>query len=361
LPFFVFAQTTKSKPSTKQPKTQAKVAVKPVVAPPAAKTDGYIINGAVKGYPDGTAVLLLNPQSGVPEAEAVITKEKFTFTGKMASPDFRYLMFNKQPPYVAIFLDNSIVSVTGTSDAIDKLQISGSPSHQDFVVFNAALSPYQNVFVENSPYDSVAFNRAAEVSYDFASKHPAAFINPLAIFRYYQASEDVAKTDELYNQLTPEVKATTMGSALGQVIAQAKQSAVGYIMPDFTQIDTAGAQVSLASFRGKYVLVDFWASWCGPCRQENPNVVAAFNKYKDKNFTVLSISIDRTERKAEWLRAIKEDNLTWTHLLDGNGTLSNQFQIATIPQNFLIDPQGKVLARNLRGPALERKLVRLLH
>jgi len=363
LPVFVAAQKTPVKQKTQKPKavTKTKTAVKPVAVTAAPVTDGYIINGEVKGFADGTPVMLLNPQSGVPEAETVITKDKFTFNGKLVSPDFRYLMFNKQPPYVAIFLDNSVVSITGTNGAIDQLQVSGSPSHQDFISFNTAVSPYQNVFVENAPYDSVLFSKAAAASYNFAASHPAAYINPLAIFRYYQASEDVANTEVLYNLLTPEVKATSMGNALAQVIAQAKQSAVGYIMPDFTQIDTAGAPVSLASFRGKYVLIDFWASWCGPCRRENPNVVAAYNKFKDKNFTVLGISIDRNDRKADWLQAIKDDNLTWTHLIDWNSTLSNQFQIATIPQNFLIDPEGKVLARNLRGPALERKLVRVLH
>jgi peroxiredoxin len=356
IPFIGFAQkTTKQKP-----KIKTKATVKPVAVTPAIKTDGFIINGDVKGFTDGTPVLLLNPQSGVPEAEAAITKGKFTFTGKLASPDFRYLMFNKQPPYIAIFMDNSVVSVTGSKDAVDKVQISGSPAHQDFINFNTLISPYQAAFVENAVYDSALFTNGAAIAYDFANKNSASFISPLSIFRFYQLTDDIAKTEELLNKLTVDVKATPMSKSVEQVLSQAKLNAGGYVMPDFTQNDTNGVPVSLSSFRGRYVLVDFWASWCGPCRRENPNVVAAYRKFQNKNFTVLGISIDKIDRKSELLQAIKEDNLPWMQLWDSNNALAQQFQISSIPQNFLLDPEGKVLARNLRGPALERKLMQVL-
>ncbi len=343
--------------ASKTVKTKSKI--QPVATATAA-ANSFVINGFVKGYASGSPVLLLNPQSGMPEAEGKITDDKFTLTGKMASPDFRYLMLNNQAPYIAVFLDNSTITVTGNKDSADKMQITGSPAHLDFVTFNNVLAPYQSAFTENAAYDSAMFSNASAVAYNFVAKNPASFISPFAVYRYFQLTEDVTQAENLFNLLAPQIKATPISAQVLQVINQAKQNNGGYIMADFSQTDSAGNMVSLASFRGKYVLVDFWASWCGPCRRENPAVVAAFNKYKDKNFTVLGVSIDRLEKKADWLKAVKDDNLTWTQLIDGNNSVAQQFQISSIPQNFLLDPEGRVLARNLRGPALERKLMRIL-
>ena len=128
---------------------------------------------------------------------------------------------------------------------------------------------------------------------------------------------------------------------------------------DFTQNDTLGNPVSLSSFKGKYVLVDFWASWCGPCRRENPNVVKTFNAYKDKPFTILSVSLDQPNAKDKWIKAIHDDNLTWTHVSDlqfWNNAVAKQYGIQAIPQNLLLDPQGKIIAKNLRSETLSEKL-----
>ena len=136
---------------------------------------------------------------------------------------------------------------------------------------------------------------------------------------------------------------------------------VGSVAPDIALNDTTGKAVALSSLRGNYVLVDFWASWCGPCRAENPNVVRMYNKFKDKGFTIYSVSLDRT--KGEWERAIRNDNLPWTHVSDlkfWQSTAAQQYGVQAIPATFLLDKDGKIIAKNLRGDALEAKLDEVL-
>ncbi|MEJ1242363.1 TlpA disulfide reductase family protein [Chryseolinea sp. T2] len=140
-----------------------------------------------------------------------------------------------------------------------------------------------------------------------------------------------------------------------------KSIAIGQPAPEIALPDTTGQIVKLSSFKGKYVLVDFWAKWCGPCRQENPNVVRAFNKYKDKGFTVFGVSLDRS--KEDWLQAIRKDGLTWTHVSDlkyWNSEAAKTYNINGIPFSVLLDKNGVIIAKNLRGPALEKKLEEVL-
>jgi peroxiredoxin len=354
LPALTFAQVTQKGKATQKAKTQTSEAAKP------AATD-FTVNATVTGFPDGTAVEFLNGQTGATEITSQVNAGKFSFKGKMERPDFKIILFNKQPPYITLFMDNSAVNITGDKATIDKAKITGSASHTAFEQFNNSLEPYQSVFAEGGEYDSAKTAKAMNLISEFVSTHTGSYITPLAVIRYNQIADDVLKTEELYNLLEPNIKASAMGQYIAQQIADGKVNGSGTILADFSQPDTSGVPVSLSSLRGNYVLVDFWASWCGPCRQENPNLVAAYNKYKSKKFTVLGVSLDKA--KPAWIDAIQMDGLTWTHVSDLQGwqnTVAQQFQIFSIPQNFLIDPDGKVIGKNLRGAALERKLAKVL-
>jgi peroxiredoxin len=323
--------------------------------------NGFIITGSVTGYADGTAVSFLNDQTGQPEKQTTIEKGKFVIKGQVPQPSFKVLIFGDQPPGIPLFLDNSNIKVSGDKNALDKISITGSPSHTQYLEYTNDIQPYSKIFGDNAVYDPYATDAVERISADFVKRHPASYVAPIAIIRLMQATQNGQEAEELYNLLAQPVQASGLGQYVNQQIQESKINAIGSIVKDFSQNDTSGHPVSFSSYRGKYVLLDFWASWCRPCRMENPNVVAAYNKFHNKNFTILSVSLDQA--KPAWLNAIQMDGLTWNHVSDLKGwsnEVAGLFRITSIPQNLLIDPNGKIIAKNLRGPLLENRLSQIL-
>jgi peroxiredoxin len=197
----------------------------------------------------------------------------------------------------------------------------------------------------------------------FIRRHPDYFISLLALAEVIgPLPTDVPALKKLFNKLDKGLRLTATGIKTKTALDKFDAVSIGRTAPGFSAPDTSGRLVDLSDYRGKYVLLDFWASWCGPCREENPVVVKAWKEFRGKNFDILSVSLDQPGKKEAWLKAIHDDQLTWQHVSDlkyWNNEVAQLYAVRSIPQNFLIDPQGKIIAANLRGEALYKKLTEL--
>jgi peroxiredoxin len=197
----------------------------------------------------------------------------------------------------------------------------------------------------------------------FIKQHPDAFTS-IYLLNNMVTVIPAEKAMLYYNGLGSAYKSTSYSRNILKAIDAKKVTAIGKIAPDFEQPDTAGKMIKLSDFKGKYVLVDFWASWCIPCREENPNVVKAYEQFHDKGFTVLGVSLDQPGKKDAWLKAIHHDKLTWTQVSDlkfWNNAAAKLYGIQAIPQNFLLDKEGKIIAVNIKGAELDKKLLEIFH
>jgi len=347
----------------------------------------YMLTGRITGLDSGWVFLLHRQSEGETNKtdSAMIRNGVFIFTGRAASPEFVNLGIfqdgNKQYR-TGFFLQNGTLDLKAKKDSLgddDAVIITGSPTQDELKTYNKGLI---SVHVVERSLDSLygvaenTKNKALEDSVvsgfkalqqqeknfvkDYARKHPASYVAAFQVYNNYSYNADPRELDSLYNGLDSTIRVSYYGKKIKDVLDIAKKTDNGQPAPDFTSNDPKGRPISLASFKGKYVLIDFWASWCGPCRKENPAVVKAFHRFHSKGFDILGVSLD--DDKAKWLEAIKKDHLTWTHVSDLKGwqnATAKLYGIRGIPMNFLLDKDGKIIARGLRGESLEQELEKL--
>jgi peroxiredoxin len=323
---------------------------------------------------------------------AIITAGSFEFSGQILNPtnavlviDHKGVGFGKLDSTVDVlnfYIDKGEFALS-SADSVSKAQITNSKINDDDKKLKAQLSPINEKAKKlvgirkwvSAEKNTPEFRSTLQGKYKalqgeqkgiikkFILDNPDSYLSLMALYSVDGPSPDPFELDSLYNSLSPALKTTEMARTFKNSIETLKHTARGTIAPDFTQNDVNGVPVKLSSFRGKYVLIDFWASWCGPCREENPNVVRVFNKYKEKNFTILGVSLDKQSGKADWLAAIKSDGLNWTQVSDlkfWSNQAATLYYVSSIPANFLIDPSGKIIAKDLRGDDLDNKLKEVL-
>lgn len=348
----------------------------------AAAQKSYVVSGKLSGLKE-PAIAYLN--YGKTKDSVEIKNGTFQFKGSVAEPVQAYLTVKaadalpkkNQDDYTLFWLENSKISVSG-KDSIKNAAIKGSLAEKESREMDAPVKPLTDKILrlmkesdtkpgadrKRAISDSIGLlvKEIKNVRTKFAETHLNSYMGLYAYNLYVLDNYvDLAVAEPIFNRYASELRSSPLGLRTVEKIEAARRRSTGSKVTDFTQNDLADQPFTLSSLRGKYVLVDFWASWCKPCRAENPNLKKAYSELKGKNFEVVGVSLDLG--KSAWEDAVKKDDLPWIHVSDLQGwknAVAVKYGISAVPQNLLINPEGIIIAKNLRGEELTEKLRALI-
>jgi peroxiredoxin len=352
-----------------------------LIASCSSKTQ-YVVKGKIEGS-DKIVFYLQKRDAGkiVNIDSAVSKKGSFTLKGgSVAYPQLVQLVAGGTKKRTSFYLENSVITIEGTIDSLFKAEIQGSKTQDEYktlIESNKSLSDVYSKTISDFRVASQSGNtsKQAEIEKsldsiqsemlknqkDFILKNPSSYVTP-SILGGISYDMEADELEAIINKLDTAIAALPQIVFIKERIAVMKTVAIGQKAPDFTMNDVDGNPVSLSSKIGsKLLLIDFWAAWCGPCREENPNVVKIYNEFNKKGFNIVGVSLDN--RKEDWVKAIADDKLTWTHVSDlqrGNNAAAKLYAVNVIPSNFLLDENGVIIGRNLRGGDLYNKVKEIL-
>lgn len=351
----------------------------------------YTITGQVGKLDKPAKAFLLLKQGDQDMLDSVyLDKGKFSFTGTIPSPMEAFIRIKHDDtpddPTKRIIFDVKGFLIEGThiqftaQDSIKHAVISGSPLNDENDKVTAMLKPiydkYETLNAEyrdkpeadkrDPEYIRTLEERAAVIDrevftakMDYIREYPDSYMSLMALNSLLAPGFDVIEMEKAFASLSESVRQSLLAEKVDERIQTVKKTQEGVEAMDFTQPDVDGVAVKLSDYRGKYLLLDFWASWCAPCRRENPHLVKTYERFKDKGFEILGVSLDKATDKEKWLKAIEKDGLTWKQVSDLKGWDNEAallYEVRAIPMNFLIDPQGKIIAKELRNEDLVEKL-----
>ncbi|WP_447635412.1 redoxin domain-containing protein [Flavobacterium microcysteis] len=347
----------------------------------------YTIQGNGKQLKNGDVLYLVYEKNGKPAMDsAKVHKKKFSFSGQIDKPVKASLYRNENPmkanivaEYLALYLEEGAIKIS-SPDTLTNASIGGTPLNETMELYRLKLVPWSKknraikdpeLFTDTEKKDTALVNSTntklrqlfyerTELELEFIKENPASYVSLEILRRISGQSRFVDKIEAAYKQLDKNLKTTPQAAFIEENIVKSRMVAVGSLAKDFIITDMNGNEVRLSSFKGSYVLLDFWASWCGPCRKEHPNLATAYAKFKEKGFTILSVSIDTNKDK--WLKAVANDRLSWTQVSDLKGNNSESYLlygVTTIPANFLINPKGTIIAKDLKGDSLQEELAKV--
>jgi peroxiredoxin len=356
--------------------------VETIIVSCATRGSQFVINGKIAGA-EGVTFILQERVAGkyIKLDSAVVKKGVFTIKGVVEYPKMVVLMAKDMRKGTSFYIENSEITITGHIDSLNNAKITGSKTQDQYIAYQNSLKQFEDRTEKNSAEYKVAeaagdkakmtgLEKASEQIYNdeiafdkqFIKSNPKSFVSPDVLYnRSYDL--DANEMESLINAFDTNVAKIQLVQNLKAHVAVMKTVDIGRKAPDFIMNNVDGKPLALSSKIGKskLLLIDFWASWCGPCRMENPNVVKVFKEFSKKGFDVFSVSLDRT--KEAWLKGIADDKLTWTHVSDllyWNSAAAKLYAVNAIPANFLVDETGTIIARNIRGDALYNKVKEVL-
>lgn len=347
----------------------------------------YKLEGNADGLSDGTQIfiskVLENNQSEIIDT---ITVKNNSFTGNYSKNNdlsIHYLQVENLKGSVLFFPENADLNITLFKDSIQSSFVAGSPQNDSYTLYSEKIRDYTNQKKKNIELFKVArIEQDNMLASDLQKENLALdaqeknfkkqFIkeNNNAIFSVLLLTEMVSRKDispaeasVISSTFSPKLTASQSSNNLQNMINSMKKADIGGAAPNFIAPTPNGDMLSLSDVLGKYTIIDFWASWCRPCRRENPNVVKVYNKYHDKGLNIISVSLDKEGQKDRWIKAIEDDKLTWHHVSNlkfWSDPIAKTYNVRSIPATFLLDENGNIIAKNLRGEALESKIASLL-
>ncbi len=347
----------------------------------------YELKGNALGFANGTKIFVYTvSDNNQPKAIDTLTVANESFVGlypKTENLSINYLQVENLKGNILYFPENTNLKATLYKDSLQSSFVIGSQQNDSYKLFNEKI-----IFFNNEKGKSIEAYKTARREQDnlLASElkkqsaeiaeteknYKLQFIteNSNSLFAVLLLTEMVSRKEvaaaeatEIAANLSPKVAATSSATSLKTMIANMKKADVGSKAPNFTAATPDGEMLSLNDVLGKYTIIDFWASWCKPCRRENPNVVRVYNEYHDKGLNIISVSLDKAGKESRWIQAIEDDKMDWHHVSNLKGwsdPIAKTYNVRSIPATFLLDEEGNIIAKNLRGNALDAKITSLL-